>query len=828
MSDNSGAVSIFHRTFDKDSKEIFSINGTTVGYKEYLRSIKKFNIQVDNLCMFLPQDRVQDFTKLNPQELLHNTQISVCTSDINEAFQKLLKTRDLQKNHVKTNADLQTRLDDNRNRNEQLRAQIENNTLKDKLIKKVEILVKKRAWQQLEDLKNRYKEEENDMKSADKIMQKVMDEMKPLIEKQKNIAGTKTALKNSISKATTTFNACIEENERLRDASDKIETEVNRAKQNIRHIIDSAQNHKKEVKELEFLVGLEKTGLENAKQAVIDEGDIRGKMQRCDDEVAGVRAELEQKMHQRQVIVNVLDETILPSLKNCERKIATLEDSQRQRIEMLRHYDDPFTAFEWLRANRSQFRGKIFNPIMTEITVKEKDNAKYVENTIGQKDLHAFVCTDKGDMKRLIQKLRMEMKLQVNIAFAEDTNEVEYSPSVDIAEYPQKFGLYSYLLDMIEGPAPIINYLCKLYRIHEVAVGDDQTFQNASCLPNNLRVFFSTNHRFQVNVSKYSGAKSTSSSLIQPRNILHVGVDKRLKVREEANLVKWQKEAQEKRNANLQLQKEIDNFEAHIADIRAGKKVFQQKFDRIRFCTEKLRKKQADLDNLINRKVDIQIEKEKFKKFVDESIAKLLQVSTKKVSTLLDYKKNACQRMLATKKLQVFETSTGNVDEAIRLQQREIDNKRNLYEIVKRNYESIKQRIKAKEKEALELTNGIPPGHKNFKYAEKFKKLPNTAEELTTQIEEHQGRIDCIQGVDPRIIAEYEGRVKEIKELEDQLSNEKQRLEELENSLKELHEMWFPAIQEIVQTINTNFSNFFTKMGFVGEVEMTRKEEVRT
>jgi chromosome segregation ATPase len=34
----------------------------------------KLNIQVDNLCQFLPQDRVADFSKMNPQLLLENTE----------------------------------------------------------------------------------------------------------------------------------------------------------------------------------------------------------------------------------------------------------------------------------------------------------------------------------------------------------------------------------------------------------------------------------------------------------------------------------------------------------------------------------------------------------------------------------------------------------------------------------------------------------------------------------------------------------------------------------------------------------------------------------
>lgn len=819
-------ITVFHRTFDKQSKESFSIDGTTVSYKEYLSRIKKFNIQVDNLCMFLPQDRVQDFTKLNPQELLHNTQISVCTPEITEAFQKLLKTREQQKNNAKTNTELQTRLEDNRNRNEQLRSQIENNNLKDELIAKVQIIAKKKAWKEFEDLVSKHKDEEKDMKSADKIMKKVMDEMRPMMEKQQSIAGTKNALKNSISKASTAIVASKEEIDRLYDASVKIESEVNRAKQNMRNVIDSVQNHKKEVGELQLLVNLEKNEVESAKQALMNEGDIEGKMRQCDRELMEVKGDVERLMHQRQVIVNSLDETVVPSLMNTQRRLANLNDTQRQRIELLRNYDDPYAAYEWLKANRQNFQGKIFNPIMVELTVKEKDNAKYVENTIAMKDLTAFVCTDKNDMKQLIKKLRVDMKLQVNIAFSEDTNQLEFEPLRDIREYPQRFGLYSYLIDMIDGPVPIINYLCNLYRIHEVAVGGDETFKNASMLPNNLRVFFSTNHRFQVVVSKYSGAKSTSSSMIQARNILHVGVDKRMKEREEANLVKWQREAQEKKNAKAKLEGEIDNCEQQATDIRNAKKQLQVKFDKVRLCAEKLRKKEAELENLINRKIDVDEERKKFKSGVDALISRLIQVSEKKVATLREYKKNRVHRVLAQKKLQVFETSTGNVDEQIRLKQREIDDKRNLYEKVKRNYESIKNRLKTKEKEALELTEGIPPTDRKFKYAAKFEKLPETVGELQNQMEEHQGRIDCIKGVDPRIVAEYEERQKEIKELEDQLGNEKNRLEKLENDLKELHATWYPAIQNIVETINTNFSNFFDKMGFVGEVEMTRKEEV--
>jgi chromosome segregation ATPase len=37
------------------------------------------NIQVGNLCQFLPQEKVADFAKLNSEDLLENTEKAVCT-----------------------------------------------------------------------------------------------------------------------------------------------------------------------------------------------------------------------------------------------------------------------------------------------------------------------------------------------------------------------------------------------------------------------------------------------------------------------------------------------------------------------------------------------------------------------------------------------------------------------------------------------------------------------------------------------------------------------------------------------------------------------------
>lgn len=49
----------FQRSFNMSNKSEFSINGKSVPKKHYLANISKYNIQISNLCQFLPQDKVQ-------------------------------------------------------------------------------------------------------------------------------------------------------------------------------------------------------------------------------------------------------------------------------------------------------------------------------------------------------------------------------------------------------------------------------------------------------------------------------------------------------------------------------------------------------------------------------------------------------------------------------------------------------------------------------------------------------------------------------------------------------------------------------------------------
>ncbi|KAI1726808.1 AAA domain-containing protein [Ditylenchus destructor] len=65
---------VFKVELKKPKSRKYFIDGTAVAMKEHQTKIREFNIQVDNPCTFLAQDKVKSFAEQNPKALLSNTE----------------------------------------------------------------------------------------------------------------------------------------------------------------------------------------------------------------------------------------------------------------------------------------------------------------------------------------------------------------------------------------------------------------------------------------------------------------------------------------------------------------------------------------------------------------------------------------------------------------------------------------------------------------------------------------------------------------------------------------------------------------------------------
>ncbi|KAJ2709657.1 Structural maintenance of chromosomes protein 5, partial [Coemansia spiralis] len=88
-----GPVKIAREIIRDGGKSVWQINGRAATLAEVQRTTQSLSIQVGNLCQFLPQDRVVEFSKMSPQELLRETQRAVGRQDLLELQLELAKQR---------------------------------------------------------------------------------------------------------------------------------------------------------------------------------------------------------------------------------------------------------------------------------------------------------------------------------------------------------------------------------------------------------------------------------------------------------------------------------------------------------------------------------------------------------------------------------------------------------------------------------------------------------------------------------------------------------------------------------------------------------------
>lgn len=186
-----------------------------------------------------------------------------------------------------------------------------------------------------------------------------------------------------------------------------------------------------------------------------------------------------------------LDDSIKPQIIAHQRRIEAMENIRQMRLNILKQrYPDVYTATMWLKDNRNMFGGVIYDPVMLEINVKDRKNAKYVENLVPVKDLTCFICEDAQDVSRLKNELCIRMKLRISIAHCKASTSVHRSDKP--IENLKQYGFQNYIIDLIEGPIPVLNQLCNLYRAHNVPVGNDYTYNNTNLIPNSIRFYYSS------------------------------------------------------------------------------------------------------------------------------------------------------------------------------------------------------------------------------------------------------------------------------------------------------------------------------------------------
>ncbi|KAL2936152.1 Structural maintenance of chromosomes protein 5 [Bienertia sinuspersici] len=355
------------RKIDTSNKSEWLLNGKMATKKDVVEVVQKFNIQVNNLTQFLPQDKVCEFAKLSPIDLLRATENAIGDPQLPMQHDSLIeKSSQLGR--------LQRAVDGNKGTLNQLKAQhaeqerdVERVRQREDLLAQVDLLKKKLPWLKYDMYKAEYVEAKKLRDDARKKFDeaaKILSDLQEPIKKQKD----EKALQDSKSKKLQ--NILSKSAERCKQLQDDINQwfDIAGKYKDMEELKRQEESRQQRIlKDREDLAAAE---LELANfppfEPPRDEYEKLGaKILEYEDNVR----EIKQKKSDNE---KILSENNIKQSQVVKRNYKLLFELQRSGADRIRE------AYDWLQEHRNQLKREVYGPVLLEVTVKDQSHADYL------------------------------------------------------------------------------------------------------------------------------------------------------------------------------------------------------------------------------------------------------------------------------------------------------------------------------------------------------------------------------------------------------------------------------------------------------------------
>ncbi|XP_066224105.1 structural maintenance of chromosomes protein 5 isoform X1 [Saccopteryx leptura] len=819
------------------SQSFWFINKKATTQKVVEEQVAALNIQVGNLCQFLPQDKVGEFAKLSKIELLEATEKSIGPPEMHRYHCELKNFREKEK-QLETSCKEKTEyLDKMIQRNKRYEQDVERFYERKRHLDLIEMLEAKRPWVEYENVRQEYEEVKLARDKVKDEVRRLKDGQIPITDRIEEIETQRHNLEARIKAKATDIKETSQKCKQKQDVIERKDKHIEELQQalivkqneehdrqrrisNTRKMIDDLQN---ELRTTENCVNL---------QPQIDA--ITNDLRRVQDEKGLCESEIVDKHKER--------ETLEKEKKSVNDQIVQFDNLLNQKEFKLRQrYRDTYDAVLWLRSNKDKFKQGVYEPIMLTINMKDNKNAKYIENHIPSNDLRAFVFESQEDMEVFLKEVRDNKKLRVNAVIAPRSSYAEKAPSRPLSELKQ-YGFFSYLRELFDAPAPVMSYLCSQYHIHEVPVGTERTRERIEWViqETRLRQMYTAEEKYVVKTSFYSNKVISSNTSLKVAQFLTVTVDLEQRRHLEEHLKEINRKLQAVDSGLIALRETNKQLEHKDNELRQKKKELLERKAKKRQLEQKISSKLGSLKLMEQDACNLEEEERKASTRIKEinvqkaklvtELTNLIKICTSlhiqkvdlilQITTVISEKnKLKSDYMAAASQLRLKEQQLIDLDES---RQRLLQKCKELMRRAKQVCNlGVEQTIP---REYQTQVPTIPKGHSSSPLMA-FQDLPNTLDEIDALLAEERSRASCFTGLNPTVVEEYTKREEEIEQLTEELKIKKVELDKYRESISQVKERWLNPLKELVEKINEKFSNFFSSMQCAGEVDLYTENE---
>jgi chromosome segregation ATPase len=823
------------RTLRKeDNKTVFFINGKHSTKSAVMDMCKRFSIQIDNLCQFLPQDRVVEFAKMKDTERLRATLGAAAPAHMSDWHEQLKVLREEEKElEVKQHADTEhlKKLEALQNNT---RGDVERWNQRQELATKAAALEKVRPIIQLRIRKQEFEQVKQDYEAAKQELVKLNQEVEPIKEAEKA--------------AETYHNQVDQVVQRRRQM-------MNMVKQQADKKVQAIASEKKNVEEFEAQITGEMRDKQGRQQDIarvtkkITDLERKQQEQPVDYDHEAFRQQKEELRQQ----INMGDRQITElrsTMTSIQFKIQDWKTrkagvkSQRERLDTqsgkqtnLLQKVSPETAkaWEWFEANKAELplKGEVFGPPILTCSLTDSKYADAVESQLRLGDAVAITCTNNDDQRLLLRKMTHKEELGLHGIYLRTSPKQlsTFAAPVQNSGLAQ-FGFEGYLRDYITGPDPVIAMLCDNVKLNRIAFASnpitDQQHTAASNSP--IQAWVSGREAYRITTRREYGVSSTSVNHLKRAQFFvdqPVNSDEKLQLDEQLRAL--EREGQD-------MVSQHNEAKAGVQQLTADGQAVREQRDEIVEKEKRIQRARAEWEAL-PRMIDQ--EKANLQQYLDlnsqtsdrirEIKAKSRQSSLKIATLTLEYAKSVTEfrrlhenvveaeiRLIeAASEVRAFAKDNSQVLERLRARQVQLEEltavRNNMKVSIRSEHVKVQEMIHSCTAEENEIIRS-------------YKDLQSVAE-LDDEIQSVNARLEMMSAGDGSVVKTYENREVQIRKTQDSLEGHATALQEVQANIAEIKGPFVEQLDELMNKISAAFAHNFEQIGCAGEVSVYKDED---
>ncbi|KAA6420293.1 MAG: structural maintenance of chromosomes 5 [Trebouxia sp. A1-2] len=785
----------------------WKLNGATCAMKDVKQKMKDLNVQLDNLCQFLPQDKVVEFAKLSPVELLRETQKAIGDSRLADLHKELIEENKLSNTSNRERNSVATELHQQQDLNGRLQRDVERFKNREQLLAKVKLIESKLPWIEYNDAMKEFTEVKDRRRQAEACLEA---RKKDFEESQQPLRGKAEEL--HVAKEAT--KALFQKLKRL----DAQQADLIPTANNLTDRLDEAQKE---------LGGLDRKVQEQA-----------AKVKRAEEEVAKTTADLQslppppEGVNEKKADLQKRLRDLDMQTRSADTSSRELEDDQKQhkiRLDRIKgqlnemdnikgqrlltlmrilRSDGIKKAYEWVvNGNRSGlFRGVVYGPILLEVQVQDKQHGIYLEENCPLSLWQRFVTTFREDQDLLVKEFADKTK---GYNFRPIVSNYQGNPQAVIthpkgeAQQYARYGITHTLDQVFEAPPVVKHVMTDEANLNEAYVGTRETHPE-DCLSNNpqLANLWTPESHYSVRTSMYNkDARSQSVSQVNGNR----------------NLISGSASSQERDTLQQQYQEVLQVCNGIHQQIEQQRATMHSNTASMTAMRSEVSAMDHEVKSLASRRLSLTTRLTVKRKVLDRlkdapdprakapELHQKIQDTSQGIAKLMQDGKRSLQQSLAGMK----------VHAVAELHSREVA----LQEAVQRLnalVESHRQRVK----QLLAAAKAVTGGNPDAQLQEEFLALTEDVDQLKQDAIRLRAEAEGIACTNPRVLQQFQERQKKIADMEAKLKDKDEEVATRQERIKELHDQWYPDLKRTVKKIDQTFQRNFRDIGCAGEVSL--------